>query len=72
MNYSDRLRAALEAGHIQPGDVTHVEIEHRHRCPAPSKGPRWCNCAPTVRVLRDHEVLTIGTGGQILERSRKA
>lgn len=72
MTYTDRIRAALIAGSIQPGEVTHVEVEHQRQCPANAKGVRRCSCTPVVRVLRDHEVLTIGADGHVIERRGKA
>lgn len=68
--YLDRLQQAIHAGSLpaEPGAVTSVTVEHGHGCHAPSAP---CVCHPRITAITGDEVLVIGSGGAILERSKR-
>ena len=63
--YTDRLKAAVALGVIPPGEVTHVTVEH-----APTCRHNPCTCFPLVTAKVRGEVLTLGTGGTVLDRRK--
>lgn len=63
--YVDRLKAAIDLGVIPPGEVTQVTVEHSAGC---RQNP--CTCFPLVTAKVRGEVLTLGTGGAVLERRK--
>src|SRR3546814_13390686 len=61
--YLDRLIAAINAGHLTPGEAVQVDVAHGPGCPR-----KPCTCHPSVTVIRQHETLVIGDHGHVLER----
>jgi len=47
MGYIDKIMAALEAGQLKPGEVTHVGIAHDEDCPK-LRGDGPCICEPDI------------------------
>ena len=53
-HYLERLRLALAAGVIRPGDAYVVDVAHDDGCPILSgRGDCTCECEVTIRPLRD-------------------
>ncbi|TWT23602.1 hypothetical protein FQY83_02945 [Luteimonas marina] len=69
MSYQARIGDAIRLGNLwaEPGEITHVEIEHGFGC---RKIP--CTCHPRITAVVGDEIRVIGTGGAILERWRKS
>ena len=67
--YLRRILAAFNAGAIPKADLASVEVEHGPGCLAPRGRP--CTCHPRITVLTGDDVLVIGSGGAVLERSKR-
>ena len=63
--YMSRIADAYRAGLFPPGEVSHVNVEHREGCTFESGA---CTCHPRITIAVREEVLVIGTGGAVLER----
>lgn len=68
--YLDRIQDAINAGNLpaKPGQVTHVHVDHGKGCKAPAEP---CTCTPRITAVVHGQVLTIGQGGSIIERSKR-
>ena len=67
--YLRRIRDAVNAGVIPQADLTSVEVEHGPGCNHYRGQP--CTCHPRITVLAGEHVLVIGSGGAVLERSKR-
>lgn len=67
--YLDRIRDAVQLGVFPPAATVSVEVEHGPGC----NGHRGCPCIchPRITAVVGDQVLVIGTGGAVLERSKR-
>lgn len=66
-DYLIRLKDAQAAGLFPAGEVAQVEVEHGPGC---RQSP--CTCHPRITAIVGEQVLTIGTGGAVLERRQRS
>lgn len=71
MSYLHRLRDAFNAGLFPAGDLASVEIEHGPGCQHHRNRAAPCTCHPRITAVVGDQVLVIGSGGVILERSQR-
>ena len=69
-DYLARIAEASRAGVLPPGEVTSVEVEHAPGCPHADNRSAPCVCHPRITALVAGEVLVIGSGGVVIERSK--
>lgn len=67
--YLHRIRDAVRMGVIPQAAVVSVEVEHGPGCRAHLG--RRCICHPRITAVVDDHVLVIGSGGAVLERSKR-
>jgi hypothetical protein len=70
--YQQRLQDAHSVGIFPAGEVTHVYVEHGPGCNHDQNRELPCICFPLMTVIVHGEVLTIGTGGAVLDRKKVA
>lgn len=70
-DYTARILDAWRVGNLPggPGSVTSVEVEHGPHCLHRSSGR--CTCHPRITAVAGDHVLVIGSGGAVLERSKR-
>lgn len=66
-----RIRDAIAVGAIPREGLTQIVVEHGPKCGHGHNLATPCPCTPRITVATDTHVLSIGTGGAILERSPK-
>lgn len=71
-DYQARILDAHASGVFPLGEVSQVEVEHGFGCKHHLDRKSPCTCHPRVTVLIGDEVLTLGSGGTILERRQRS
>ena len=69
-DYLARIADANRLGVFPPGAVTSVEVEHAPGCRHADNRAAPCTCHPRITALVDGELLVIGSGGVVIERSK--
>jgi hypothetical protein len=69
-HYAQRIRDAHAAGVFPAGEVVTVSVAHGPGCQHHLNRKTPCTCFPLVTAIVGGEVLTLGTGGAVLDRKK--
>jgi hypothetical protein len=70
-SYLSRLQAAQAAGVFPAGEVAQVDVEHGPGCDHHRNRRSPCTCYPAITALIGDELVSIGSGGVVLERRKR-
>ena len=68
--YQQRIIDADRLGIFPVGEATTVAVEHGPGCQHHVNRKHPCTCFPLVTAIVGGEVLTLGTGGAVLDRKK--